>query len=398
MGEWGAPDDARQTPSLVVHQAEVPPLPVPAAPVTGYATTPEGGRTRWVVIAVIAALVLGLMGTATLGLRYAYSRFAAPVAGTAGFEEALRERIRTDYPRFEVGKVETVDAPAQGDSGAQRRIFVTLRSIDATGFEFVAAYVAPDSERDSASAYENMDRFFRAGLTPSQPTTSFMEMWQKDHADTLIEAVLEVGDPSMPMRSYEVYHHAPGTGAAGHYLTLPIGYPTAYDTCKAANAAPTEMPSAPTDASTVTADVSPTPLDGSAVATDVIIHDAFPAFRIVGGVTDDQGSRAVVIAHKDFPRLRLVAYPDFLSLGMDATELFAKDDARARAFAKIWSRRHPATLIMDVDMHTDYSDPNRLSVFYSKSSTEVDVPLDQTAIDIYLYDPKTRTWKFTATE
>jgi hypothetical protein len=330
----------------------------------------EAARSRrlatGVAIGVAVFVAIGLLLAAGLG---AYLVSGGPFGAHSSVESDLAVRAKKDYPGFTVTAVRTLTHANPAQTGARRTtVYFTLRNVRRPGFVLSAIYDTPAATANDPKAYENSDEFFRAGVSPSQPVDSFIEMWVHAHAVEECYYVYETVDSTNETRTYEVlftrlvrasgvvtskqggytYSYAPATDTWTQTSAYEEGVPTATPQTST-------VPTATPQTSTVPTATTPGRDLSTVVTTATAVARSLPGFEYVVTVFDAPDT-LVIVRHKKYPKVQIAVLPVVLSPKANdgMVDMFVGDRARADAFARAWSERHPGVIIYYIKFDPDF--------------------------------------------
>ncbi len=353
--------------------------------VTGADRAPRRPASPKVVLAIAFAVVL-VVAVGGLLSYLAVTLIVMPFARSSALAAGLTARARAEYPGATFVALQTRVTTDTAESGPNRIVYISLTDPRHAGFRFTATYSAPASVTTDAAAFENLDDFFKAQASPRQPVDSFESTWMRNHARDTCEYVIETGNAYEATRTYQVgaFPAADGTSATGIRTTY-FTYVVATDLWAETDSDPLEAASADATA----------PLDEPSVTdTATAVAAALPGFKATGVAQEPQGDWVAIVGNTRFPKVRLAVYVEYLdptdtSDGM--VTLFGRPSKRADAFARMWTARHPGTVIESLDFDPDYTGATDLvDVGYTPGpAADVGVAL---AVERFRYRPSSDSW------
>jgi hypothetical protein len=366
--------------------------PVPAPPQAPVAVVGVGGPARnghAARIALIIVTVVVLVATALAALGYvAFIRVWLPFRQGVAISASLTDRARAEYPGSTFAGLDVVETTGTAEDPVRTRtVYVTLVDRRNGGFRFTVMYTAPSATATTAAAFENLDDFFRAEASPSQPTASFISMWTRTHAGDTCDYVSELGESSDTTRTYQVGFTSTAKGTSRPEMRdVYFSYAEAVDLW-------TESATDPLDDGAAASDPAS---EESAPDTATVVASALPMFEVVGSAQEPEGGWVTIVRNREFHKVKMVVDPQYLDAG-DASDgmmsMFAGAPKRARAFAKMWTARHPGTIIESLDFDPDYTNDGTLIEVGYTPGTAADVGVwNRMDFARFRYRPASETW------
>jgi hypothetical protein len=305
-----------------------------------------------------------------------------PLAQENPAGSVLTARALREYPGYAFVRLyATSRAAAAGEDGGVSAVFIELADRVHKGFTYTAVYTAPSSVADDPAVYENPDSFFRTPVSPRQPTDSFIQMWMETRPTYVCDYVTELGVSTDTTRSYQIDYSFPARRG------IDTKTKTAYYSYSPSTGAWVET-AMPQEAVAVP--------DDSAVDTAAAVAQALPSFEVVGAAQEPWGPWVAIVRHTAFPKVRVAVYAEYLgepdtSDGIRA--LFGTPSKRADGFAKMWTARHPGTIIESIEFDPEFvGDSTLVDVGYSPGSAE-DVGVgDRVKYERFRYRASSGAW------